>query len=165
MRSMSLAFTTQEWESVVINELIRVVKPGGWIEIMERDPWWTGAGTATNKINRVVVEELQTNHNINAHISPYLQRYMSETHKLSEICHLEKKIAVGAWGGNLGNVCLENYRWFFKNIRGSIESIKDKEFNAMLSESLKEFTNSKAYETGHRFFAMKIKENVGTEIS
>ncbi|CAG8514636.1 57_t:CDS:2, partial [Acaulospora colombiana] len=53
MRSMSLTFTTQEWEEVVISELIRVLKPGGWIEIMESDPLWFGAGPATEFLNRV----------------------------------------------------------------------------------------------------------------
>ena len=34
MRFMMLAFNREEWKSV-IQELIRVCKPGGWIEIME----------------------------------------------------------------------------------------------------------------------------------
>lgn len=53
MRSMSLTFTPYEWEHIVVKELVRVVKPGGWIEIMECDPHLIGAGPVTNKFNKI----------------------------------------------------------------------------------------------------------------
>ena len=39
MRLMMFALTMNEWPEA-INELIRVCKPGGWIEMMERDILW-----------------------------------------------------------------------------------------------------------------------------
>jgi ubiquinone/menaquinone biosynthesis C-methylase UbiE len=39
MRFMMFAIVIEDWPEA-INELIRVCKPGGWIEIMERDILW-----------------------------------------------------------------------------------------------------------------------------
>jgi hypothetical protein len=39
MRLIMFALTIDEWPEA-INELIRVCKPGGWIEMMERDILW-----------------------------------------------------------------------------------------------------------------------------
>jgi ubiquinone/menaquinone biosynthesis C-methylase UbiE len=43
MRFMLFAFTLKNWE-VAINELIRVCKPGGYIELMEKDIIWFNEG-------------------------------------------------------------------------------------------------------------------------
>src|SRR3954452_8271008 len=40
MRHMILYFTYQEWTTLVIPELIRVLKPGGYIELTEADMEW-----------------------------------------------------------------------------------------------------------------------------
>ncbi|CAG8783062.1 33864_t:CDS:2, partial [Racocetra persica] len=43
MRFLIIAFTEDEW-TTVISELIRVVKPGGWIELMEGNMEFEGEG-------------------------------------------------------------------------------------------------------------------------
>ncbi|CAG8493035.1 1408_t:CDS:2 [Diversispora eburnea] len=157
--SMNLTFTSQEWENVVIKELVRVVKPGGWIEIMERDPWVTGAGPVTDKFNKICANELKTRYNVDPFISPHISSYMLSTQKFMEIFHEEKKMIVGETHDNLSKVCLDNYKWFRKNCKGSIGT-KIENFDKMLNESFNEIQDKKAYEMSHRFFAMKkIDEN------
>ncbi|RHZ67062.1 hypothetical protein Glove_303g141 [Diversispora epigaea] len=158
MRSMNLSFTSQEWENVVMKELMRVVKPGGWIEIMERDPWITGVGPATDKCNKTFADELKTRYNVDPFISPHISSYMHSTQKIEKIFHEEKKMIIGEARDNLSKVCLDNYKWFRRNCKGSIGT-KIENFDKMLDESFNEFKDKKAYETSHRFFAMKKIED------
>ncbi|RIA82117.1 S-adenosyl-L-methionine-dependent methyltransferase [Glomus cerebriforme] len=37
MRCLLPAFTERQWEEIVIKELVRVCKPGGWVELIEID--------------------------------------------------------------------------------------------------------------------------------
>ncbi|CAG8751442.1 19777_t:CDS:2, partial [Racocetra fulgida] len=62
MRFLIIAFTEDEW-STVISELIRVVKPGGWIELMEGNMEFEGEerstpiGTWAGKIGEIASQD------------------------------------------------------------------------------------------------------------
>lgn len=43
IRFMIFAFSLEDWERA-IREVVRVTKPGGWIEIMEKDIYWYNEG-------------------------------------------------------------------------------------------------------------------------
>src|SRR4051812_15865912 len=49
MRFLMFAFSTEQWETVVIPELIRVTKHGGYIEMMEWDVNIFGQGPIAKK--------------------------------------------------------------------------------------------------------------------
>ena len=50
MRCLTVIFTDKEWESQVLKELIRVCKPGGWIELVELDCEYVNQGPTHKKV-------------------------------------------------------------------------------------------------------------------
>jgi ubiquinone/menaquinone biosynthesis C-methylase UbiE len=65
MRIMYLSFTKEQWENVV-RELSRVLKPGGWIELMECNQYLTNMGPLAKKYVRkgkVDYEQFENNNN------------------------------------------------------------------------------------------------------
>jgi ubiquinone/menaquinone biosynthesis C-methylase UbiE len=51
MRCLNPIFTEKEWEDTVLKELIRVCKPGGWIELVELDYTYLNQGPTFKKVN------------------------------------------------------------------------------------------------------------------
>jgi len=51
MRHLILAFTEKQWQDQVLKELIRVCKPGGWIELVEQDYAYLNEGPIFKKVN------------------------------------------------------------------------------------------------------------------
>src|SRR5581483_2189940 len=47
MRHMIMNFTYQEWSNLVIPELVRVLKPGGYLELTESDVEWGNVSPTT----------------------------------------------------------------------------------------------------------------------
>lgn len=50
MRFLTAAFSTEQWETIVIPELVRVTKNGGYIEIMEWDVKIYGQGPIAKRL-------------------------------------------------------------------------------------------------------------------
>src|SRR3954452_16944828 len=50
MRFLMTAFTEDDWQDKVVKELIRVCKPGGWVEFMEGDLVFNPEGPAGKKL-------------------------------------------------------------------------------------------------------------------
>ena len=49
-RALGVAFTTVQWETFVIKELTRVLKPCGWVEFVEADFETKSKGEATQRL-------------------------------------------------------------------------------------------------------------------
>ena len=57
-------FPENEWEEKVLRELIRLTKPGGWLEIMQTDSQFSRCGRNLEKWNNAVVESVRMNGSI-----------------------------------------------------------------------------------------------------
>ena len=52
MRHMMMNFTYQEWIDLVIPELVRILKPGGYLELTESDVEWGNISPTTESLIR-----------------------------------------------------------------------------------------------------------------
>ncbi|CAG8628946.1 11602_t:CDS:2 [Ambispora leptoticha] len=103
IRFLSTAFTTDQWVNTVIPELIRVCRPGGFIEFMESDSKLINAGPTIEYITESLTSFMATK-GMQGNIAPYLPSYLTQTKKLSGIHCENKSIPTGKWGGKLGDL-------------------------------------------------------------
>ncbi|CAG8582913.1 3835_t:CDS:2 [Acaulospora morrowiae] len=116
IRLMIFAFTIDEWEKAV-REAVRVCKVGGWVEMMEKDILFFGAGNIASEAQKWVVSELRKKKKIEVVISPHLPRYLSMTRNITNIHHAERNVPFGEHAGNLGKSYSEIYAWGAKNLK------------------------------------------------
>ena len=110
MRLMFLAIPADRWEFVA-RELIRVTRPGGWVEMVEAGPEEHG-GPALDQLLAWGTEMLQRrgiDANYGRHIGDLLQRA-----RLAQVGTRDLAIPLGGWGERVGKMMETD---FFSGIR------------------------------------------------
>ncbi|CAG8562892.1 12843_t:CDS:2 [Ambispora leptoticha] len=101
-----VAFTQVQWEEKVIPELIRLGRPGGWIEFVESDPYLSSDGESTQRICNAFRDFL-TSKGLNIQLSDDLPLLLENTNKFSEVRKERKRIILGRRGGKAGEETLK----------------------------------------------------------
>ncbi|CAG8492065.1 11051_t:CDS:2 [Dentiscutata erythropus] len=156
MRFMMFALTTKDWP-LAIKEMIRVTKPGGWIEIMERDIFWYNEGEAVKTWRQRVVEGLKAEKGIDLLISPQIPIYLAANKSLTNISRDERIEPLGSWGGVLGKAYGQLVTWGAKNLSEAVSNIQFQEgdYSILVDIAMKDLDSNKAFDKSHRFWAMK----------
>lgn len=100
-RLLVAAIPAEQWPGA-IRELVRVTRPGGWVELVEIDNRMNNAGPATAKVQKFM-EEITTNLGFNWEIV----RKLGEILKQEGLQHVETQqipIPVGEWAGRVGKM-------------------------------------------------------------
>ncbi|CAG8591362.1 13656_t:CDS:2 [Ambispora leptoticha] len=107
---MLVAFTGTQWEEKVIPEMIRLTRPGGWIEMLEAD---TGAsdGTITRRIQKATK-------GMNLTIGKEIPRILENTNAFSEIRNQHKIVNLGIKYGKSLEESLKFYVRGLSSIKG-----------------------------------------------
>ncbi|CAG8788352.1 14774_t:CDS:2, partial [Racocetra persica] len=89
-RLLTSAFPANKWPSV-INKLVRVLKPGGYLELMEPDFQYKGnMGPGTKKVDNGIVTMFY-DRGIDPHTCYKLQGYLKEHNQLCNVhCEIKK---------------------------------------------------------------------------
>jgi ubiquinone/menaquinone biosynthesis C-methylase UbiE len=106
-RSLSYAIPTPHWLQVV-NELVRVTRPGGMVELVEPNSIFQNAGPACTQIQKWMVNACQK-----CGIDPTEGTQIGTYLQVSELINVTTKtitLPVGQWGGRLGNTTATNMR-------------------------------------------------------
>ncbi|CAG8582694.1 1557_t:CDS:2, partial [Acaulospora colombiana] len=83
MRFMNLALTESQWPELT-RELVRVCKPGGWVECMESDMQFDNEGPLSSKMNKLLRSYL-TSQGINPMICSHMFHIMANTHGFTNL--------------------------------------------------------------------------------
>ncbi|CAG8576878.1 6455_t:CDS:2 [Dentiscutata heterogama] len=153
---MMFALTTKDWP-FAIKEMVRVTKPGGWIEIMERDIYWYNEGEDVKTWRKRVVDGLKAEKGIDLIISPHMPNYLAANKSLTNISRDERVEPLGSWGGVLGKAYGELITWGAKNLSEAVSNIQFSEgdYNILVDIAMKDLNSNKAFDKSHRFWAMK----------
>jgi ubiquinone/menaquinone biosynthesis C-methylase UbiE len=106
-RSLNCVIPTPRWLQVV-NELVRVTRPGGIIELVEPDSFFQNAGPACTQIQKWIVKACQKcgiDPTEGAQIGTYLQ-----VSGLINVTTETITLPIGQWGGRLGSTTATNMR-------------------------------------------------------
>ncbi len=110
------AIPAQRWPDVVA-ELLRVTRPGGWIELIEPAPA-PGGGPALSAL-REWMREATARRGMDAYIGTQIGTFL-ESAGLRNVTFHELNIPMGQAGGRLGVMAETNYMSLFTSLRGLI---------------------------------------------
>ncbi|MHB8596360.1 MAG: class I SAM-dependent methyltransferase [Ktedonobacteraceae bacterium] len=102
-RFFIFAIPQMQWQQLV-NELVRVTRRGGWVELIEVNPTFQHMGPATERVLRLVVQSAQQL-GLDPTISQRIGTLLS-TAGLKRVGTSTQLVPVGNWGGQLGTMAI-----------------------------------------------------------
>ncbi|CAG8546272.1 11152_t:CDS:2 [Dentiscutata heterogama] len=148
IRFLNCAFPFNLWSTHAIPELIRVTKPGGYIEIME----WEVEVCYQGPITRGFMDA-------HVRIPEKMASFLQDSNKLKNINHEFRDSPIGKHGGKVGTLALENSISAFKLCEVKFAEdlgLSLEEYNALFDYYKKEVDEYKSQIRTHRFWAEKI---------
>ncbi|KAI8141778.1 hypothetical protein BJV82DRAFT_517742, partial [Fennellomyces sp. T-0311] len=108
------SYTQEEWV-VVINELVRVTKPGGYIQLVEMSGIIQDVGPNLSIWLMRVTVSLQTR-NIHLKLGPKLHEMLEANSGVVDVIHSHRSVPIG-WLGKLGDLGLECLERMFDSLK------------------------------------------------
>lgn len=136
MQFLSYDFTESQWETFVYQELARVLKPGGWLEVCDPELEFSNCGPTTKKFSSAVRSNLMSK-NVNPYI---IQRYCSLIKSIpsfssSNVHHEKRKFLLGSYASKVGELgalhIKEKCRCLLKGPIGRIMKIRKKDADSI----------------------------------
>ncbi|CAG8562722.1 1180_t:CDS:2 [Funneliformis mosseae] len=155
MRLIMFALTISDWPEA-IKELIRVCKPNGWIEIMERDILWHNESDLVRKWRTSIVDKIRQEKGIELIISPHIPGFLHSNNQLTNIEYDKRKAKIG-WGEKMYEAYGQLIMWGAKNLSNAVSDIQFNEgqYNKLVEVAIKEIARNKGYDKSYRFWAQK----------
>ncbi|CAG8524560.1 11187_t:CDS:2 [Paraglomus occultum] len=173
MSFLMLQVSNEEYAEVV-KECVRMLKPGGWIEIMEIDSGLQNPGPATAEVIKTCkclfnVRYCGSNStaycfqkvrskNRDPCIASSVEIFLKETGKLSRIQHETRDWPLGSWAGKFGNMSNATANEIFvdyaKQFAMSITS-EPEELEELAKNYLLEWETNRSSVRMNRFYAQK----------
>ncbi|CAB5182404.1 uncharacterized protein OCT59_020360 [Rhizophagus irregularis] len=161
MRLMLAVLKEEEWKSVVLPELFRILKPGGYIESHEFDFRIVNQGPCMKILVEGFIQFCKTK-NMNPIVCPLIPGYLQEN-GFVDIDTLKNSGHYGSSAGRFGKLALEDFILVFDALKTPISSIleiNNEEYQNLLDKLQEEVdTNDTFYEV-YKFIGKKfIPEN------
>ncbi|CAG8543863.1 10882_t:CDS:2 [Gigaspora margarita] len=154
MRFCWFYFTFDQWRTTIIKELVRLLKPGGWLEFIEITPDGENLGPVTTDFIEDLKTRAQSRH-LDPMIAYNLSSILKSTSNLSsKVYHEFRKIPCGSWGGNVG---LHHEQAVKGLIIKCIEHLPQKTAQKMIDQILHEFKDLRTYSYCHRIYVQKLE--------
>ncbi|CAG8620680.1 19287_t:CDS:2 [Gigaspora rosea] len=153
MSHMFTSITENQWQDVV-GDLVRVTKPGGWIELMEGDYINSTSGPVTREI-QTQLTILMRARGINMNIGPSVYKYFENIEDLEdEIFTSQTVTPLG--NGTVGELAFKNYKASHFAVRlHEYMGISKQELEDMFKISQKEMDDYETTLNIHRFYVQK----------
>jgi hypothetical protein len=120
-RLMVTALPLAAWPGVV-KDLVRILGPGGWIELVEGGARVEPSGPATRRLFELASRlaalfELDTTGAVCSSLDQYLRDA-----EVMAVRRRDVAIPIGEWGGRIGSLMASDFRATFKGLCGTFES-------------------------------------------
>ncbi|CAG8454302.1 674_t:CDS:2 [Acaulospora morrowiae] len=152
-------FSEKQWQERIARELVRMCKPGGWIEVMDNDNEICQSGLITKKLDAAYRGYLTVkSENNEPLINPRFEEYLTSTGQIINIKREEKSCNLGSRGGQLGIHLVQEMiaKWErAKEVMSELMGVTIEEFNAHIRTFEKEVNDSKTYIKYLRVYGQK----------
>ncbi|CAJ0766821.1 24632_t:CDS:10, partial [Entrophospora sp. SA101] len=133
----AFAFTEQQFKDKIIDEYVRITKPGGWIELMEFDQTVVNPGETYKKFQTA---------GLNPVPSSFLPKLVESNKDLTNYKFIEHQHPIGKWGGKLGELTLNDWLEVYNVHKPTLTSVMNcssDEYSDMLTQFSKEIDEQK----------------------
>ncbi|KAG0046376.1 hypothetical protein BGZ83_008447 [Gryganskiella cystojenkinii] len=144
-RFMIMGYPAESW-SFIIQELVRVTKPGGIIELTEIPVVSNANGPELSRVLEIL-EEGCIAKGLDTKVAKKLDMLLREA-GMSEIKSCHASIPVGAWGTKVGQLMRENSAGLWQSLKGWLKELmnmSDAEYEAMIRRIFVEYEVHKCY--------------------
>ncbi|WP_201382874.1 class I SAM-dependent methyltransferase [Ktedonobacter sp. SOSP1-52] len=118
-RLLFLAIPAHAWPSELL-ELVRVARPGGWIELVESEIQARNAGPATQRMGQWIIE-VSKRRGIDSSQVPHLGTYLKNA-GLQNVVTRSVTVPMGQWGGRVGSMMAANINSAYQAMKPLITS-------------------------------------------
>ncbi|CAH1761936.1 1155_t:CDS:10, partial [Entrophospora sp. SA101] len=165
-RGFVMWFSEADWKKG-LKEALRVVKPGGYLEILESGTIPQNAGPKSNELLAALRNYLESI-NKNPYMLPHIGDIMASTKEFSHIYCEVTKIPIGQHGGILGKLSeyinLRTFRLLSSRLAAHFLNVTEDEYEEKYILSyMKELSAYKMFFYQYRFYGRK-KENEDQEL-
>ncbi|CAG8742785.1 32751_t:CDS:2, partial [Racocetra persica] len=161
------AFTATELKEKVIPEIVRVTKPGGWIEFMESDIQYFNEGPTTVRLSNALTSFMNSK-GISDPLNSYIPKIMEDNEKIQKGIQTEEKTCfLGKWAGDLGKMAVEDIANGWTAIKAPLSKamkLKSQEYDELVATFSKEVEQNRTSFKTWRFVAQKIGSTSTSDI-
>ncbi|GBB86042.1 hypothetical protein RclHR1_01250005 [Rhizophagus clarus] len=155
---MSNVFTPDQWDSL-LSELVRVTKPGGYIEIADRRYVYAGEGPIFRKLSSATFASY-LKRNIDLKLMNNLDSNFELQQNIGRVHRIEKDLIMGPNGGKIGLVFQDIAMLFFNSetvceFVSKEMGISEEEYKDMVEKLVEEFKRTSVKCVHVRFWAQK----------
>ncbi|CAB4394906.1 unnamed protein product [Rhizophagus irregularis] len=121
---LNFDITELQWETIVFQELARILKPGGWLEFCEMEYGILNYGPLSKQFDLTMINYLRTR-NVNPQIILRSHSILKSipSFSSSHIHHKRRKFPIGSYKNQLEELCAKNTKHQVKSLlKGQIES-------------------------------------------
>ncbi|GBB96127.1 hypothetical protein RclHR1_02690012 [Rhizophagus clarus] len=158
VHSTILWYSSDQWEEFVIPELIRVLKPGGYLEIMEAELKLHGEGPETPIMTKHI-EKFRASlrsHKINPYLILKLPQILKSTNQMINIQKDVRKCPVGNWDYKLGECGAKLAISIILQSLITTKLLRKKDYDDIYKKIVIEVNKVESYFCKHRTWAMKV---------
>ncbi|KAI9249351.1 hypothetical protein EDC94DRAFT_637222 [Helicostylum pulchrum] len=156
MRFMSQGVESEKWP-FILSELVRVLKPNGWIEWVEGEIEIHRPGPVTLEFNTKLLDLMRAN-NQDPHISRKLKENLTATGELMNISSVFVSCPGGQWAGKIGQLTMQSWKAYYQALCPLLcqsWGISPAEYNEKLKTCWREADEYKTFENVHFSYAQK----------
>ncbi|CAG8638359.1 172_t:CDS:2 [Ambispora gerdemannii] len=158
---LNLYLTEKQWKETVIKELVRVCKPGGYIELIESDLQYINAGETTHNLNRSF-RSAYKRRGINPVMCGHLIRLLEETNVMTNVTIEERHIPLGSRKGSISKMATEGIiksLYSARNVLSRLMKITPEEYDKLCKTIGEEYDENKTKIPTCRILGQKISDN------
>ncbi|KAI8342622.1 S-adenosyl-L-methionine-dependent methyltransferase [Chlamydoabsidia padenii] len=157
MRFMGQGIELEQWD-VLLKDIIRVLKPGGWVELVEMDLELHRAGPITKTYNGYLMS-LMTTRQLDPHSGRRLKERFDQREELINVNSTFISCPGGQWAGKLGQLTMQSWKSYYQAIQPQIcmssSDLTAEEYKEKLATCWDEADEYKTFENVHFAYAQK----------
>ncbi|KAI8079770.1 uncharacterized protein BX664DRAFT_341416 [Halteromyces radiatus] len=156
MRFMAQGIELNQWDPLM-KDIIRVLKPGGWVEVVEVDLELHRTGPTTKIYNEHLMTLMNTRQ-LDPHSGRRLKERFEKRDELTNVNATFISCPGGQWAGKLGQLTMQSWKSYYQAIRPQIcmmTNMTADEYNEQLDTCWNEADEYKTFENVHFAYAQK----------